>query len=637
MSGVTPQSTTSGLAGNVPKEMEHAGSSDLPGSFPETPAVEAAGFNVGSGSKEADSSQQMFGVAPLPATAGIGNPVRTQPGEKVPDPSSFTNNTITSAVTTDKESYDRSGSPPQLPNVVTPQKERDARGGMFGLLPDSLKNLIPESSLPMGGSSAEKDPGYTIQSAGPQSTTAELAGQVPLESDGSRGVTTIVPDIVQESQAKAGFDPEASANKMAVIEKSEVEKELERKVPEEPATAEGTSHANGGTTEKEFSNGNLAGMAAGATGATAAVAAAAGYTVHEKAKEAATSLPTHALPASIQQSIDEMNKGTAIDPHVPDVVQESIAKAHVAPEAATNSEMVQEKSAMESELLKKVPEEASTGKPAPALASAVSGTAIDPHVPDVVQESIAKAHVAPEAAASSEMVQEKSAMESELLKKVPEEDSTGKHAPALASALSGTAPAPTAESASPSAAAAFMETPPAAPAKDVARTSEAAAPAPISKDVESVPTAASPTPALIKSTEKPLPMKSTETPLTAAGLAAPATAPAMTEASKRTIDSRDVSPMTRPAGTSSQQEPIVTTGVGSSTAPVTSVPATDSTPVASSSAASTPQKAAAAPSSPMSAKTGESSASGEQKKRNRASGFFGKLKSRFEHKEKDKK
>ncbi|MCJ1247682.1 hypothetical protein MMC30_004897 [Trapelia coarctata] len=578
MSGVTPQSTTSGLAGNVPKEMERAGSSDLPGSFPETPAVEAAGFNVGSGSKDADNSQQTFGVAPLPATSGIGNPIHTQPGEKVPDPSTFTNNTIASAVTTDKDSYEKSGGPPQLPNVVTPQKERDARGGMFGMLPDSLKNLIPESSLPMGGKSAEKDPGYTIQSAGPQSTTAELAGQVPLESDGSRNVTSTVPDIVQESQAKAGFEPEASANKEAVIEKSEVEKELESKVPEEPATAEGTNHANGGTTEKkEFSNGNVAGMVAGAAGATAAVAAAAGYAVHEKAKEAATSLPTHVLPPSVQQSIDEMNKGTAIDPHVPDMVQESITKAHVAPEAA----------------------------------------------------------------ASSDMVQEKSAMESELLKKVPEEDSTGKPAPALASALSGTAPAPTTESASPSAAAAVSEIPPAAPAKDIAPTTEAAAPAPISKDVEPPPTAASPAPALMKSTENPLPMKSTETPLPAAGLAAPATAPAMTEASKPGIDSRDVSPMTRPAGTSSQQEPIVTTGVGSSTAPATSAPTTsavaDSTPVASSSAATTPQNAAAAPSSPVSAKTGESSASGEQKKRNRASGFFGKLKSRFEHKDKDKK
>ena len=115
----------------------------------------------------------------------------------------------------------------------------------------------------------------------------------------------------------------------------------------------------------------------------------------------------------------------------------------------------------------------------------------------------------------------------------------------------------------------------------------------------------------------------------------------MTEASKPGFDSRDVSPMTRPVGAPTQQEPIVTTGVGSATAPVVSAPATstaaDSSPVATSSAATTPQKAAAAPSSPMSAKTGESSASGEQKKRNRASGFFGKLKSKFEHKDKEKK
>jgi len=653
MSGVTPQSTTSGLAGNLPKEMERTGSSDLPGSFPETPALEAAGFNVGAGSKETDKSQQIFGVAPLPATAGIGNPVRTQPGEKVPDPSTFTNNTINSAVTTDKESYDRSGGPPQLPDVVTPQKERDARGGMFGLLPASLRNMIPESSLPMGGSSAEKDPGYTTQSAGPQSSTAELAGKVPLESDGGRNITSTVPDIVQESQAKAGFGPEASANKEAVIEKSEVEKELESKVREEPATAEGTSHANGGTTDKnEFSKGDSAGMVAGAAGAMAAVAGAAGYAVHETASKAASSLPTRGLPPSVQQSIDEMNKGTPIDSRVPDVVQESITKAHVAPEAAESSEMVQEKSAMEEELLRKVHEEESqTSKAAsslptrglpPSVQQSIGemnkGTTIDPHIPDVVQESIAKAHVAPEAVASSEMVHEKSAMEEELLKRVPEDESSGKSAPALASALSEFAPAPTSKSATSAAAAAVTETPPAAPAKDFAPTT---APAPISKDVNSTPSAASPPPAPMKSTETPLPMKSTETPLSNSGLAAPATAPAMVEASKPGFDSRDVSPTSRPIGASSQQEPLVTTGVGSSTTPVKSTPVpsavADSTPVASSSAASTPQKAAAAPSSPMSAKTGESSASGEQKKKNRASGFFGKLKSRFEHKDKDKK
>lgn len=677
MSGVSPQSTTSGLAGKVPKEMEHTGSSDLPGSFPETPAFEAAGFNVGArsketedlpgsfpeepafeaadsnvgaGSKETDNSQQTFGVAPLLATVGIGNPVRTQPGEKVPHPSTFANNTIKSAVTTDKESYDKSGGPPQLPDVVTPQKERDARGGMFGLLPDSLKNLIPESSLPMGGSSAEKDPGYTTQSAGPQSSTAELAGKVPLESDGSRNVTSIVPDIVQESRAKAGFAPEAGANKEAVIEKSEVEKELESKIPEEPATTEGTGHANGGTTDKaQSSKGDSAGMVAGAAGATAAVAAAAGSALQATASKAASLLPTRGLPPSVQQSIDEMNKGTPIDPYVPDVVQESITKAHVAPEAAASSEMVQEKSAMESELLKKVHKkdsqtsEAASSLPTRGLPPSVQqsigemnkGTAIDPHVPDVVQESIAKAHVTPEAAASSEMVQEKSAMEEELLRRVREDESSGEPAPALASALFESAPAPTSKSATSAAAAAVTETPPAAPAKDFAPTT---APAPISKDVNSTPSAAAPSPAPLKSTETPLPMKSTETPLSNAGLAAPAAAPAMTAASKPGFDSRDVSPMSRPVGASSQQEPIVTTGVGSSTTPVKSTPVPsavmDSTSVASSSAASTPQKTAAAPSSPMSAHTGESSASGEQKKKHRASGFFGKLKSRFEHKDK---
>ena len=582
MSGVTPQSTTSGLAGGVPKEIERTGSSGLPGMFPETPAAETSGFNIGSHSKDADDAQQSYGVAPLPATEGIGNPIQTKPGEKVPDPSSFTNNTINTAVTTDKESYERG--PPQLPNVVTPQKEREAKGGgMFGLLPESLRNLIPESSLPMGmggrSSTAEKDPGVTIQSAGPQTSTAELAGKVPLESSG-------VPEVVKESQQEAGFAPEASANKEAVQEKSAMEQELASKVPEEPAVAEGTSHDNGGTTDKQdLSEGDIAGMAAGGAGATAAVAAAAGYESTGHSSGGAT----HALPPSIQQSIDEMNKGmssTAISSSVPDVVQESIAQAHVAPEAAASSEMVQDKSAMESELLQKVPTETMGGEQAPSASTALpsssttmptsesathtSGTAIDSSVPDVVQESIAQAHTSPEAAASSKMVQEKSAVEAELLKKVPTETMGGEPAPATSAALTESAPAPT-----------------------ITTTEPAAA---------------------MKSTEKPLP----DPMATTTGLAAPASAPAMSALSKPEVDSRDVSPMTH-GPEYFNNEPVVTTGVGSSTTAATSV-------APSSSVAATPESKA----SPIG--KGESSSGGDKKSK-RKSGFFGKLKEKFHHKD----
>ncbi|MCJ1486364.1 hypothetical protein MMC06_006541, partial [Schaereria dolodes] len=348
MSGVGPQSTTTGLAGKVPKESARdsssPGSSHLPGSFPETPATEPSEFSVnpipassGAGNpiqlkpgekvpdpstfnsntvsstarddsslindeKKDGQQEQSFGVAPIPASSGIGNPVQLKPGENVPDPSTFNRNTVNSTVRTDKESYESSSGAPQLPNVVTPQKEREAQGGMFSL-PASMRNMIPESSLPMGmGASSELDSGPTIQSVGPQSTTANLAADVPKESRG-------VPQIVEKSQGEAGFEPEAANNASAVKGKSETEKELESKIPEEPASAEGTSTEDGGVTDKkELTGGEIAGMAAGGAGAGSAVAAAAGYMSQGKSPEDNASLPSRGIPQSVQQSINEMNK-----------------------------------------------------------------------------------------------------------------------------------------------------------------------------------------------------------------------------------------------------------------------------------------------------------------------------------------
>ena len=348
MSNTTPQSTTAGLAGNVPKENVRAGSSDLPGSFPETPAQEASEFSVN----------------PIPASSGTGNPVQTKPGEKVPDSSSFNPNTINSTVTTDKASYENSSGTPQLPGGVNSADEGEKKGGMFSLQ-DRTNNMIPESSLPMGGAaSSEKDPGYTIQSSGPNSTTAGLAGNVPLEPRG-------VPEVVTESQQEAGFQPEAASNREAVREKSDMEKELESKVPEEPSTSEGTGGPHGGHTDKkDLSDGEIAGMAAGGAGATAAVAAAAGYAT--KGGQSSQS----GLPSSVQQSIDQMNSSAQpISPTVPDTVQESITKAHWSPEAAGDKEMVSEKAAMESELLKKTPTETMGGEPAPSSSAALTDTA----------------------------------------------------------------------------------------------------------------------------------------------------------------------------------------------------------------------------------------------------------------------
>lgn len=507
MSGVTPQSTTAQMAGNVPKEVERNArpepeSSDLPGTFPETPFHEAQEFSVapipatsGTGNtvklapgdkvphpntltsntisstvrddpslKGAENSEQAFGVAPLPATSGIGNPISLKPGEKVPHPSTFTQNTVHSNVTTDKASYENSSGVPH--QSLNTDIERDTKGGMFSV-PAVSKGMIPESSLPMGGNKAsEPDPGVTIQSAGPQSTTAALAANVPLEPRG-------VPEVVSESQHEAGVGPEASGNREAVKEKTAMEKELESRVPEEPATSEGSNAKTGGIVA-----GGLAVGGAVAAGAAAYVAKS-----------------SSVLPASVQQSIDEMNKGTAIAPTVPDVVQKSITQSHQSPEAAGSKTMVGEKSAMENELLKDVKREENIGKPAPSSSAALT-----------------------EAAPSA--------------------------------------------------------TAPKTPAKDAVPVTTVAAPA--------------------------------QTPVSGN---------AMKQAIKQSKpESRDISPMSHPT-TVGQTKPIVTTGVGSSTAPQTSQ--------------ATSKPAAAATPSPAA----KSSASTDKKSK-RSSGFFGKLKSKFSDKDK---
>ncbi|KAF1937618.1 hypothetical protein EJ02DRAFT_458571 [Clathrospora elynae] len=352
--------------------------------------------------KEPAEEASIFGVAPLPATAGAGNPIQLAPGETVPHPSTFTSNTVDSTATTDASSYERSDALPPL--AFTPQAEREAKGGMFGL-PPIMGNMIPESSLPMGADAkVEQDTGYTIQSAAPTGTTAQLAAQVPKEPRG-------VPETVTESQKEAGVEPEAAANSEAVQEKKEMEQELKETVPEAPVTADNSYASN----ISSHAGAAAVTAAAGAT-AGAGLFAAAIYSAKEKAAETVG-----------------MNGSTTAD-EVPSVVAESQSAAHADPEAAASPEVVAEKSQMEQELLSQIPKTNETGLPAPAVA-----------IPEIVSESQKEAHVSPEAASSPEVVAEKKAMESELLSEIPKTNEAGEPAPAFTAATNTTAPEATTE------------------------------------------------------------------------------------------------------------------------------------------------------------------------------------------------
>ncbi|PIG87828.1 hypothetical protein AARAC_011354 [Aspergillus arachidicola] len=259
MAGVAPDSTTAALAGEVPKESRRdilgdaAFSSTAPGSTTTELAKHAPleqRANVpGTFPATPGSEVEQFSVNPIPASSGLGNPIKLKPGEKVPDPSTFNTNTIHSTARTDQAGYEADASHP-----LTGGQSKDTSA--FAVPPVS-NNMIPESSLPMGQASQGSYDPATIQSAAPTSTTAALAGAVPLEShkrqtdSGSGAPAGDVPEVVRHSMSEAHADPEAAAIKEAVGEKKEMEHELQQKVPvdESRGTPAPTTGVTAATTE----------------------------------------------------------------------------------------------------------------------------------------------------------------------------------------------------------------------------------------------------------------------------------------------------------------------------------------------------------------------------------------------------
>jgi hypothetical protein len=415
LSSAAPESTTAQLAAAVP--LEDKKEDALPGGYPETPANELS-------SKEVS-------VNPLPAAEGAVNPIKLAPGEEIPKDISAAG--VDSHVTLDKESYEKSD---RIPGLET-------------TLPYVTGNMIPESSLPITGANDAH-----ISSAAPESTSATLAGQVPLEPK--------VPEVVKESQEKANAEPEASAISAEVKEKAAVEDELLQKVPEAPSTSEGT--AGVGTEKSETdktaaeqvlaaatSAGEVALGVAITAGSAAAIAAtkasgaaadaankaapvASDYThkasdaatdIAHKASDAATNLAAKAsaaasgatshLPDAVkgvlggktQEEVAKEQQAVAVDSvssEVPAEVKESIKEAGVSPEAAVNTAAVVKKEEFEAELVNKVKTDDVR-------------VSLSPEVPTEVKDSIKEAGASPEAAANTTAVENKEQVEAELLEK----------------------------------------------------------------------------------------------------------------------------------------------------------------------------------------------------------------------------
>ncbi|KAL4979316.1 hypothetical protein BDW66DRAFT_111565 [Aspergillus desertorum] len=234
LSSVAPNATTAGLAGGVSKESNKAPGSTTAGLDKDVPLEQRA--NV-PGGYPADTPLSEYSVNPIPASSGIGNPIHLKPGEKVPDPSTFNQKTVQSTASTNAshgQDSSRLADPLSIPPVSN--------------------TMIPESSLPIrsGTDHAPTDPGVTVQSAAPTSTTAALAANVPFESkkqaDGKRPVDD-VPAVVRESISKAHRDPEAAAQQEVVDEKRELEHELQQKIRVENSAGEPAPTTTAATTE----------------------------------------------------------------------------------------------------------------------------------------------------------------------------------------------------------------------------------------------------------------------------------------------------------------------------------------------------------------------------------------------------
>ncbi|KAI5927216.1 hypothetical protein F4810DRAFT_649797 [Camillea tinctor] len=349
MSSAAPESTTAALAADVPLEKKEE-SSDLPGAFPETPAAELDKLGEVS-------------VNPLPAADGALNPIQLTPGEKIPEGLAAEN--TNSHVKLDPESYEKS---------------------------DTLPGGAP----------------VALSSAAPEATTTALAAEAPIE--------TKVPEVVKESQEKAEVAPEASAVPEEVKEKANVESELLDKVKEAPSTSEGTAGIGTEKTEDVVTPGEAVASVTAAAAAVGAAAVAGALQAKdiavEKATEAATAAQASAteaaaklpesvketLPESVQNAIADTTKEETreeVSPEVPAEVKESIIEAKESPEAAANTEAVEEKKAVETELLKEVKLVEAVGEPSSEPAKEVAPETVPETTPVV---AAAAPEATPEAA-----------------------------------------------------------------------------------------------------------------------------------------------------------------------------------------------------------------------------------------------
>lgn len=434
-----------------------------------------------------DTDDQEVSVHPIPATG---------------------HSDIQSSVTTSKEDYERAGAFGTA-GAIAGVGAGAALAGALSRPKDTDKNIIPESSLPMNPEQLDtRDTGPFINSAGPGTTTADLASQVPLEPKReaqvvdsmeapttskeasstpfitSSGPGTTTADLASQVPLEPKGDAEVLGSSIPRVPRvvtpppivssigpAATTVGLASQVPFEPkrdATVVDPTGPEAPEPLKESSASPFINSSGPGT-TTAALASQVPLQPGAEAPEASKEVSgtpfiqssgpgTTTADLASQVPIEQKRQGQVFDAGdlasaVPGTTHESISQSQTSPEAAASPEVVAEKQALEKELLEKVPESEAKGAPASAAKAQTSYYGLATAVPETVEESIAQAHASPEAATEASAVAEKSAMERELQARVPVSQSAGEPAPTISAATATTAPESTPDAAASTAAA----------------------------------------------------------------------------------------------------------------------------------------------------------------------------------------
>lgn len=369
---------------------------EIPGAFPQTPANE----------------NTTFGVSPLPATG---------------------HHDTESSATTSKEAYDNAGG-------------EGTAGGSYGILP-----VMPPTTTGLGSGATTSKEDY--DKVGSDNTDNQAVSVNPLPATGHENIQSSVTTTKEEYE-KAGALGAAGAA-VAGIGAAIGGVFSRPKSDDKNIIPESSLPMNPGKTDTMDTGPTMRSSGPGTT--TADLASKVPLEPKREATVVDESSPQVPDPAGVEAPvvskqasatpfINSAGAGTTTAALASQVPLEQKRQGMVIDEPVS-PEVAQEKSAVENELLSKVPTSQATGEPASAAKSQTSYYGMATAVPEPVEQSFREAHAAPEAAAEPAVVAEKSELERELQQKVPVVDSAGEPAPTISAATATSAPSRTTASA----------------------------------------------------------------------------------------------------------------------------------------------------------------------------------------------